>query len=216
MVLVNCVMVNMILAIVMDVYSSVKDSMGDDVEAFPTIWSQTYEILRRWHQNRRGQRLHLHHILMKLHEHDESCYVMSTEVADGYLKSKRLQVSLFVQLVPGLPRAQAERLLVKAMEYARLKSKPEGSISTCLTQLRAKLRALDLRVQQVQEIAEEVNTTSKVIGYLSVAIEDVRRAVIAKDVGRPELGPHGECQVYQQLVNAGDITRVRGDTSTSI
>ena len=39
-----CALVNMLLAIIMDVYSNVKGAMGDDTEDYPTIWGQTYEI----------------------------------------------------------------------------------------------------------------------------------------------------------------------------
>merc|ERR1719158_781706 len=54
--LVNLIMLNMLLAIVMDVYAEVKGQISKDAE---TMWSQASEIATRWWDVRRGRQVSL-------------------------------------------------------------------------------------------------------------------------------------------------------------
>merc|ERR1719451_170305 len=63
--LVNMVMLNMLLAIVMDVYTEVKGGIGGDAE---TLWSQTKEIYQRWRKRRQGLRKSLEYVLHALEQ----------------------------------------------------------------------------------------------------------------------------------------------------
>merc|ERR1712232_840306 len=62
MVLVHVVMLNMLLAVIMDVYTEVKGGIG----RAETLWSQTVEILRRMSAERSGRRIALEEVLRQL------------------------------------------------------------------------------------------------------------------------------------------------------
>merc|ERR1712039_872302 len=61
--LVNLVMLNMLLAMIMDTYTQVKGSMGGDAE---TLWSQAVEIGTRMLDQAKGRKLSLQRILVGL------------------------------------------------------------------------------------------------------------------------------------------------------
>merc|ERR1712139_366737 len=58
--LVNLIMLNMLLAIIMDTYTEVKGHISSDAE---TIWSQMIEIFNRWRAVRTGRQVALYKIL---------------------------------------------------------------------------------------------------------------------------------------------------------
>merc|ERR1712056_60813 len=95
MVLVNMVMLNMLLAIIVDVYSGIKDGMDDNAE---TIWSQSYEILGRWRDKRKGSTLPLDAILNQLEDDREGCFNMKKEPP----QVKLLTLSGLLSIVDGL------------------------------------------------------------------------------------------------------------------
>merc|ERR1719408_140708 len=66
MMLVNMVMLNMLLAVIMDVYTEVRGAIGSHAE---TLWSQTYEIYRRRRDLKAGKRVSLDHVLACLDPH---------------------------------------------------------------------------------------------------------------------------------------------------
>mmetsp|Transcript_33993 Transcript_33993/g.88683 ORF Transcript_33993/g.88683 Transcript_33993/m.88683 type:complete len:634 (-) Transcript_33993:804-2705(-) len=57
--LVVLIMFNMVLSIIMDSYTEVKSQLGGDSE---TLFSQTYEIYRRWRGKQKGERVSLEYI----------------------------------------------------------------------------------------------------------------------------------------------------------
>jgi len=63
MLLVVNVMLNMLLAIILDRYTEVKGGLGDQCE---TLWSQTFELYSRWRRVRTGKEMSLSKILEKL------------------------------------------------------------------------------------------------------------------------------------------------------
>merc|ERR1712232_520871 len=97
-------MLNMLLAIVMDVYTEVKSSIGSDAE---TLWSQAREIYRRWRELRRGNRVSLNHILVYIAPEN-------TERSEEEELDTKLTVKSFLAMVPRLGERQAQRVLVAA------------------------------------------------------------------------------------------------------
>jgi len=187
MVFVNMVMVNMLLAIIMDVYGSVKGQISDNTEDFPTMFSQTCEIVRRGIQKRQGKRMSLQSILHELEKREDECYIAQpiieapspTEpVHSGLLhhthekpapprEPKHLAVSTFMRLVPGLAATQAERLLGHAMESKDAELSQEASVADCLD----RLRELDLRIQHVQYVNESTERNAEVLVNMAATIE---------------------------------------------
>jgi hypothetical protein len=69
MLLVNLIMLNMLVAIIMDVYAEVKSALPEDAD---TLWSQLYEVLdRKWAVYYHGTRVSLRKILSHLKLHDD-------------------------------------------------------------------------------------------------------------------------------------------------
>jgi hypothetical protein len=103
--LVNLIMLNMLLAIVMDVYTEVKGHISAEAE---TMWSQVNEIAHRWLDMRQGRQISLAKILEALDKY---------ELESTVDESERLTVADFVKLVPDMPEKQAVRILVSAYEF---------------------------------------------------------------------------------------------------
>merc|ERR1712083_1228087 len=108
MMLVHLVMLNMLLAIVMDVYTEVKGSIGNNAE---TINSQTMEILHRWWHKARGLRMDLSVILKHLDPTD-----LDTQRGGKDISNVLFTVGTLMQQVPGLNEVQAERVLIASQQ----------------------------------------------------------------------------------------------------
>lgn len=103
MCLVLLIMLNMLIAVLMDVYSNVKNN----IEGTATLLRQASDITRRAQQNRRGVRVPFQTILDCIKDH----YGDSTFEADDCLT-----VAAFVKIVPNLREKQARRTLTRACE----------------------------------------------------------------------------------------------------
>merc|ERR1719379_2138432 len=57
------ILLNMLLAVIMDVYTEVRSSIGAHAE---TLWSEGYEVFMRWRLQRRGEIVTLEHVLKYL------------------------------------------------------------------------------------------------------------------------------------------------------
>jgi len=99
--LVNLIMLNMLLAIVMDVYTEVKGHISSDSE---TMWSQVYEIVARWNDIRAGRQIALEKILESLELYHPSDHEEKSD--------ERLTLDKFMNLNPNMPEHQAMRILV--------------------------------------------------------------------------------------------------------
>lgn len=102
--LVQLIMLNMLLALILDVYMEVKGSVGKNAE---TLCTQTSEIHRRWRQKRRGQRIGLDKVLQAL---QPSFLADDVEDAESRLTAKDLENE-----VPKLGGEQASRIITGAM-----------------------------------------------------------------------------------------------------
>merc|ERR1719253_491967 len=104
--LVNMVMLNMLLAVIMDVYTEVRGSIGSHAE---TLWSQAHEIFRRWRELKAGRRVSLNHVQDCLDAHHK---VNKNGVS---IVPTTLNVATFMSLVAGLGEKQAQRILIEAL-----------------------------------------------------------------------------------------------------
>jgi hypothetical protein len=98
--LVNLIMLNMLLAIVMDVYTQVKGHIPHDAE---TMWSQVTEIIHRHLEIRAGRQISLEYVLENLEKHHPEGEESEEE---------RVTIERFMKIVPAIPHHQALRLLV--------------------------------------------------------------------------------------------------------
>merc|ERR1719253_1603769 len=96
MMLVNMVMLNMLLAVIMDVYTEVRGAIGSHAE---TLWSQSWEIFRRRRELRLGNRVSLEHV--QHHIDPESGPHAGEEV-----HKSNVNTATFMSLVPGLGERQ--------------------------------------------------------------------------------------------------------------
>lgn len=151
-ILANCVMLNMVLAIVMDSYSSVKEAMGEDIEDYPTIGSQSYEIYRRWIGKRKGTRVSLTYLIKCLGDHEDEEFVTKEKAEGRVVQSKLITVSTFMKLAAGLNHKQAERLLGAARNYFERQDAAAVDIKDVLV----RIRGVDLRLQQVSAMTESI------------------------------------------------------------
>jgi hypothetical protein len=65
-IIVNLIMLNMVLAIVMEHYANAKFSMEELEGGSPTLWEQTAQVFRRWNQKRLKERMSINQIVAKL------------------------------------------------------------------------------------------------------------------------------------------------------
>merc|ERR1712151_166784 len=149
-------MLNMLLAIVMDVYATVKDGMDEDAE---TIWSQIYEIFRRWREKRLGLRCSLGHVQRELRRHRGELRTSGDE-------PRLLTVTLMCELVDGMRQDQATRILThsETLWSKRMFLRSERSLSHAI-------RSVDLRVQRLQQSLETVDGTTQQLAALTDAVD---------------------------------------------
>ncbi|CAE7686085.1 pkd2, partial [Symbiodinium pilosum] len=100
-VLVVIILLNMLLAIIMDNYMMVKKR----ARLRASVLHQLQELWRRWRMNRRKERVHLKEIWNAFAE--EAVWNRKVMCSSDRL----LSIHLLVELIPGLPPSQAERTL---------------------------------------------------------------------------------------------------------
>jgi hypothetical protein len=105
----NMVMLNMLLAIIMDTYSAVKTEIlsQSNVE---TMWSQSYEIWNRKRGVVKGERMSLAHILKILDPTDLD--------EDDCGPEETLTVDMLMRKIPKIKEPQATELLVESCVMA--------------------------------------------------------------------------------------------------
>jgi len=112
MVLIYLVLLNMLLAIIMDTYSKVKESIGESAE---TLWSQGYEIYRRWQGRIKRTRVSLNAILQAFPETDHD-------------SARPITVPDLETKVQGIRTQQALRLLGQCYDDKQEKTEEEADI----------------------------------------------------------------------------------------
>lgn len=169
-------LLNMLLAIIMESYSQVKVLAENE----PSLGMQIQNMIRRFQQNRRGERVRLKDIwaaLLKYEGHDD----------DAMLRSDRVIFPRFlVDIVPGIPKSQALRTLTTSKEaYDLLNQEPFDpkelketlerteqrldNMVLCATWLTSKLQSYDQQMKAASEEARRVASRSRKASQTSLA-----------------------------------------------
>jgi len=111
MCLILLVMMNMLLAIVMDTYSEVKGS----IEGSTTLFEQSNELFRRWKLKRKGLRTSLYTVLNTL----------EATFQPGHAK-EIITTENLCRLVPQLPPVQAQRVLENSVAHFKVVQLADG------------------------------------------------------------------------------------------
>jgi len=137
------VMLNMFVALILDVYTEVRGRAIDS----RTLWEQAAENWRRWRQRRRGERLHLHDVLVQL---DPMTLNKKTlECSDGCI-----DVSGLMELVPKLGEPQARRILKNSLLLAQADSSENRGNS--LADTSKHVHHVSTRTDQIHRIMKEL------------------------------------------------------------
>lgn len=144
---VNLVILNMLLAIIMDMYTEVKGSIGPGAETLP---SQAMEIWQRWRGERRGDLVSLSVILASL---DPQGFTRISEddelIGDGELLTPRS----LMDLVEGMTHEQAMHLIRVAQDLEQSMERGSQSMTDGLgtiAEIRGKVDLLlDFTANQV-------------------------------------------------------------------
>jgi len=151
MVLVSLIMLNMLLAMVMDCYTHVKGQISSS----ETLFEQAYEIYRRFVQKQKGLRVSLHHIN---HSYTLKFGMTIDEVLSrGGLCEEIVQAKEFMDVVYGLGEHQATRLLTAAVQayQAQLDSSNPLSISNAMIVISKIHQKLDHHIMQQKETQQK-------------------------------------------------------------
>mmetsp|Transcript_129847 Transcript_129847/g.289680 ORF Transcript_129847/g.289680 Transcript_129847/m.289680 type:complete len:1143 (+) Transcript_129847:49-3477(+) len=119
--IVNFIMLNMLLAIVMDVYTDVKGGIGSHAE---TLFSQSVEIFDRWRSTRNGTWVPLSDVLEAL---DPQCFLL--ESSDAAEDETALGIAEMMRICPALQRDQAHKILVWSAEWWEMDCRPSESLT---------------------------------------------------------------------------------------
>mmetsp|Transcript_67813 Transcript_67813/g.157430 ORF Transcript_67813/g.157430 Transcript_67813/m.157430 type:complete len:406 (-) Transcript_67813:313-1530(-) len=140
--LVNLVMLNMLLAIIMDVYTDVKGSVGKA----ETLWTQSVEIFERWRAQRFGPNVSLQTVLKALDPTD----LDSDDEGENESEAPLYEESLVQKVGNNMPKEQAFHLLVESHKLQESIDRPSDS----LTEATNKVHKIDTRTKL---IAEQLN-----------------------------------------------------------
>mmetsp|Transcript_11797 Transcript_11797/g.20592 ORF Transcript_11797/g.20592 Transcript_11797/m.20592 type:complete len:212 (-) Transcript_11797:52-687(-) len=154
----------MLLVIIMDVYGNIKSSLAsDDEENFPTIWSQTYEILGRWRLQLSGQALSISRVLRELEDKEDNFYKAVDNREQKH--EKLVTISTFMENVRGLKKRQAQQIMEQAYDWYELQNKKNESVEDVLDHL----RSVDLRVQRVQQVTDSMGGSQAAREFVDIA-----------------------------------------------
>jgi len=152
MLLMVMILLNMLLAIIMENYMKVKQKISDPSLA-PSLAKQMQEMWRRRQQFKAGQRVRLNDIydaFMQLHGGSEN----------DMLKSNRVLTPTFLlDTVPNLKRTQAERTMKNAAEEYRKANTKEFQIE-------------DLRLKQQDANGKEINAPLERLDDITRRVRD--------------------------------------------
>jgi len=157
--LVNLIMLNMLLAIIMDVYTEVKCSIAPDAE---TMWSQVAEIVTRYLEIKKGLQIDLQVIYEALEMH------MSAEderlTTDGFrAEEERLTIDGFRALVPEMPERQALRLLAAAYVKESEEDNTGGSMSETAARVQNIFKNTQVLHDAIGDLIHMQETTAEMI-----------------------------------------------------
>lgn len=135
-VFVNLIMLNMLLAIIMDVHTQVKGKIGFNA---PTLLSQIVDIGTRFKEVRAGRAIPFSRVLKKLDPTDLD------ETDDADVDDLRYTPESLAREVPNLTEAQAEAILIESSEQALAERR--GTMS--FTDMTLAVKVIDVRVKEL-------------------------------------------------------------------
>lgn len=141
---VQLIMLNMLLAIVMDVYTQVKSGLEQNA---PTIFSQVITIYRRWHEKKMGRRVGLDQVMKILNPKELDMKHFRHSHQEEYISPEQL-----MEKVPGLGLEQATRICVLAMEDWAAEGKEDPP-------------AMSDNAVMVQQLTQDVSTLHETVRH---------------------------------------------------
>jgi hypothetical protein len=194
-ILLDFVMLNMLVALLLDVYTEVKGRTTDA----RTLWAQAYENWRRWRQLRRGERVHLHDILERLDP--TTLDKMNFEGSDVSIYAADL-----MELVPNLGEPQARRILARAME---LSDSSDGQHSNSLADTAKRIQHVEARAEGLHRSMKELMSLNSDIASLIVVTHEAARDHADRSIGqgqsRLENGPLTSDTIKEMKVVHGSL-----------
>eukprot|EP00928_Gymnodinium_smaydae_P021197 TRINITY_DN18250_c0_g3_i1.p1 TRINITY_DN18250_c0_g3~~TRINITY_DN18250_c0_g3_i1.p1 ORF type:complete len:958 (-),score=117.64 TRINITY_DN18250_c0_g3_i1:466-3339(-) len=183
--LVNLVMLNMLLAIIMDVYTEVKGTVGSDAE---TVYSQSYEIYRRWRERRAGRRVSLNHVLVNIDPTDRGTRLRCLEEREN--DQTMITIEELMKRVQGLNEKQARRILMAAQELSDADNRKSQSLAEA--------------VLDIQDISDQLNSLHVSVEKL-IHMNEMATSLLVSTNGRSnqpapasQSSPHGSSAAPKQ------------------
>jgi len=164
--LINLVMLNMLLAIVMDVYTEVRGKIGSKAE---TLWSQSYEIYRRRRELKAGKRVGLDYIL--------ACIAPKNGPALG-IHGQRVKISEVMAMVPGLGEHQARRILTESL----VRQEEALVVSQSMAEAMLGVQRIEKRVDSMHESMKNLVVMQEMLSRSSTGAAEARQTIIAETV----------------------------------
>jgi len=166
-------MLNMLLAIIMDTYTEVKGHVGADAETF---WSQGREIYERWRAMARKQAVSMQQILLAL----EPDYLNDDDDADDADDDTWMTVTDLLAKVPELPEGQANDVFSSAQRFQHLREQELREQPMSISDMTGKVGHMELQLNEVYDglgvLAEATHLSSGTVMALMVAQERERVA----------------------------------------
>lgn len=191
------VLLNMLLAIIMDVYTDVKGR----IHQAQGINEEIAKVLRRWKQNRRGHRLTLRKIKKFLACHSTWRRNSTSHHSDD--SEHIFFVKHFVDCAPGLKEEQARRLMVNAVQAFRLEHEEKMTIHHALRAiLNIQKHVFSLeelkKARHKQSHPEPNRTVSTLSSFSAASHEDAPHKVHQQD---EEQHPPLEMDLGQHMIS---------------
>eukprot|EP00746_Dinoflagellata_sp_MGD_P039561 gnl/MRDRNA2_/MRDRNA2_19543_c0_seq1.p1 gnl/MRDRNA2_/MRDRNA2_19543_c0~~gnl/MRDRNA2_/MRDRNA2_19543_c0_seq1.p1 ORF type:complete len:949 (+),score=147.50 gnl/MRDRNA2_/MRDRNA2_19543_c0_seq1:147-2849(+) len=161
MVFVLLIMLNMLLAIIMDAYSEVKAN----VQSSDTLCFHIATFWRRWRELRTGERVSLHHVYRQLmsvwtHRNLEALETQGLEV--HWEHNEIMTVEVFRRHVNGLSEVQALRLMENSVRAWRMTNESALTLSEVLSSTANMIvgmnRTFTMHTDRLSASMEEMNT----------------------------------------------------------
>eukprot|EP00931_Biecheleriopsis_adriatica_P024484 TRINITY_DN15242_c0_g2_i2.p1 TRINITY_DN15242_c0_g2~~TRINITY_DN15242_c0_g2_i2.p1 ORF type:complete len:992 (+),score=137.20 TRINITY_DN15242_c0_g2_i2:417-2978(+) len=161
--LIELCMFNMLLAIMMDVYTDTRGSLEADSE---TLWSQAIEVYTRWRKTRQGLRVSLLHVKRHVDEKGgdkqrqsllarSSSSVKNDETPSTSEGSTVLvNVKTLMKIVPGLEEEQSIRILKAAHDHnlTRLRAQESQTMAEAMLGISTMHRKLSGMLTSIENL----------------------------------------------------------------
>uniref|UniRef100_A0A7S4VIU8 EF-hand domain-containing protein n=1 Tax=Alexandrium monilatum TaxID=311494 RepID=A0A7S4VIU8_9DINO len=162
--LVNLVMLNMLLAIIMDVYTDVKAGIGNSAE---TLWSQSIEIWRRWRDVSMGRSVSLKKILKAL---DPTDLDDEEEEEEDQEEIPPLFPDTMCERVPGMGSDQATSILAEAHRLKVANERSSDTLSDAMVRISKIDQRTNIMAEHIARFIQVQNLQHGEVGKASVVL----------------------------------------------